>query len=60
MKRNALMAKVPETALRIDRGADLLALYEWNTKRAKHHFCRRCGIYLFHRKRAVPIISAST
>lgn len=54
VKRNALMAKIPEAALRIDQGADLLALYEWNSKRAKHHFCRRCGIYVFHRKRAAP------
>ena len=54
IKRNAVMAKVPEAALRIDQGEDLLALYEWNTKRAKHHFCRRCGIYVFHRKRAAP------
>jgi hypothetical protein len=54
VKRNAVMVKVPEAALRIDAGEDLLALYEWNTKRAKHHFCRRCGIYVFHRKRAAP------
>lgn len=54
VKRNAVMAKVPEAALRILAGEDLLALYEWNTGRAKHHFCRRCGIYVFHRKRAAP------
>lgn len=54
VKRNALMVKVPEAALRIDQGEDLLALYEWNSRRAKHHFCRRCGIYVFHRKRAAP------
>jgi hypothetical protein len=48
------MAKVPEAALRIDAGEDLLTLYEWNTRRAKHYFCRRCGIYVFHRKRAAP------
>jgi hypothetical protein len=54
VKRNALMAKIPEAALRIDAGEDLLTLYAWNTKRAKHYFCRRCGIYVFHRKRATP------
>jgi hypothetical protein len=54
VKRNALMAKIPEAALRIDSGEDLLTLYEWNTKRAKHYFCRGCGIYVFHRKRAAP------
>lgn len=46
------MTKVPEDALQIDEGEDLLTLYEWNTRVAKHYFCRRCGIYVFHRKRA--------
>lgn len=48
------MAKVPEAALRVDQGAELLSLYEWNSKRAKHHFCSQCGLYVFHRKRAAP------
>ena len=52
--RNALMAKVPEAALTLLAGADMLTLYEWNTRRAKHYFCSRCGIYVFHRKRAAP------
>lgn len=54
VKKNALMTKVPETALEITCGADLLSLYQWNTRRAKHYFCKRCGIYVFHRKRAAP------
>ena len=54
VKRNAFMMKVPEAALQIEQGHELLALYEWNSKLAKHHFCRRCGIYVFHRKRAAP------
>lgn len=54
VKRNAVMVKVPEAALRIEQGAELLSLYEWNSRRAKHHFCSRCGIYVFHRKRAAP------
>ncbi len=35
-------------------GEDLLTLYQWNTRRAKRYFCCRCGIYVFHRKRAAP------
>ena len=54
VKRNALMAKVPEMALTVLKGEDLLTLYQWNTRRAKHYFCSRCGIYVFHRKRAAP------
>ncbi|WP_019368984.1 MULTISPECIES: GFA family protein [unclassified Sphingomonas] len=54
VKRNAVMVKVPEAALSIDAGEDLLATYQWNSRRAQHHFCRHCGIYVFHRKRAAP------
>lgn len=52
--RNALMFKVPERALTVLDGQEILTLYEWNTRRARHYFCRRCGIYVFHRKRAAP------
>jgi hypothetical protein len=52
--RGALMAKVPEAALEVTAGEELLTLYQWNTHRARHYFCSRCGIYVFHRKRAAP------
>lgn len=48
------MAKVPGSTLTLLAGEDMLTLYQWNTQRAKHYFCRRCGIYVFHRKRAAP------
>ncbi|MDP3750224.1 MAG: GFA family protein [Phenylobacterium sp.] len=54
VKKNAVMAKVHESALTILAGEELLSLYRWNTRRAKHYFCNRCGIYTFHRKRAAP------
>ncbi len=52
--RNALMAKVPEQTLTVLTGEEMLTLYQWNTRRAKHYFCKNCGIYVFHRKRAAP------
>ena len=54
VKKNAVMAKVHESALTITAGEDLLSLYQWNSGRARHYFCSRCGIYTFHRKRAAP------
>ena len=54
VKRNAVMAKIPEQSLSVIAGEDWLTLYQWNTQRARHYFCRRCGIYVFHRKRACP------
>jgi hypothetical protein len=52
--RNALMLKVPEQHLRIVQGEEALTLYQWNPHRARHYFCKHCGIYVFHRKRAAP------
>jgi hypothetical protein len=37
--RNAVMTKVPESALTVLEGESLLTLYQWNTRRAKHYFC---------------------
>ena len=52
--RNAVMARVPEQSLKVIEGETFLTLYQWNTLRAKHYFCSQCGIYVFHRKRAMP------
>ena len=54
VKKNALMARVPERALTVFKGYAMLSLYQWNTRVAKHYFCRQCGIYVFHRKRSAP------
>ncbi|WP_371395647.1 GFA family protein [Fretibacter rubidus] len=52
--RGALMVKVPEADLKIDQGKDALTLYQWNMKIARHYFCKSCGIYVLHNKRAAP------
>lgn len=31
-----------------------LTLYQFNTRVAKHYFCRHCGIYPFHQTRMDP------
>ena len=28
-----------------------LSVYQWNTKKAKHYFCKVCGIYTHHQRR---------
>ena len=38
----------------IANGADMLTLYQWNAKIARHFFCSICGIYPFHKKRSMP------
>ena len=53
-KRNAVMASVHESDLRILAGENKLTLYRWNTGIAKHYFCGTCGIYPFHKRRTMP------
>lgn len=50
-RKNALMVKVHESAMRIFSNDDALSTYTFNTHTAQHYFCKTCGIYPFHRKR---------
>ena len=53
-RKGAIMAGVPVTGLRVTKGADMLTLYQFNTKTAKHYFCSHCGIYTHHQRRSNP------
>jgi hypothetical protein len=37
--------------LKILSGEESLTLYQFNTRVAKHYFCKHCGIYPFHQTR---------
>lgn len=39
---------------RVTQGKEYLTLYQFNTKVAKHYFCRICGIYTHHQRRSNP------
>ncbi|XP_067136814.1 centromere protein V-like [Centruroides vittatus] len=45
---------VEEKHFRLLRGADNLTLYTFNTGRAKHYFCKTCGVESFYRPRSNP------
>ena len=53
-RKGAIMASVPLDRLRVVKGEEHLALYQWNTRTAKHYFCRTCGIYTHHQRRSNP------
>ena len=53
-RKSAIMAYVPVERLQVTRGADMLSLYQWNTRVAKHYFCKVCGIYTHHQRRSDP------
>jgi hypothetical protein len=53
-RKGAIMVAVQAEHFKLLGGEDSLALYQWNTRVAKHYFCRTCGIYTFHRPRMKP------
>ena len=54
-RRGAIVASVPLDGIRILQGEDVLRLYQFNTKTAKHYFCSVCGIYTHHQRRSNPL-----
>ncbi len=52
--KGALMTSVHEDKFTLRAGAEHLSEYNWNTGVARHFFCTVCGIYPFHKKRAMP------
>ena len=50
------MLACPIEDVRIEKGADVLVRYKWNTQIATHHFCARCGIMTHHQRRTTPEI----
>jgi hypothetical protein len=54
-RRGALMSPgFSADALKIVKGEGDLTLYQFNSRVAKHFFCKHCGIYPFHQTRRDP------
>jgi len=53
-RRGAIAASIPLSGIKIIKGAELLNLYQFGTKTAKHFFCKVCGIYTHHQRRSNP------
>jgi hypothetical protein len=41
-------------SITVTEGEDLLSTYQFHSNTAKHHFCSRCGIHVFHQRRFNP------
>ena len=55
-RKGALMSPMfPAAALKIVKGEEALTLYQFNTRTARHYFCKHCGIYPFHQTRKDPL-----
>ncbi|WP_433705640.1 GFA family protein [Paraburkholderia sacchari] len=56
-RKGALMSPLfAASELTLVSGADALTLYQFNTRVAKHYFCKHCGIYPFHQTRKDPAL----
>ncbi|MFV2003439.1 MAG: GFA family protein [Paracoccaceae bacterium] len=53
-RRGAVAVTAPLGGVRVVRSEDVLTLYQWGTRTAKHYFCSRCGVYTHHRRRSNP------
>jgi hypothetical protein len=52
--RGAVAASAQLDGIKFLKGEDVLTLYQFNTKMAKHYFCSVCGIYTHHQRRSNP------
>ena len=55
-RKGATMTMVSSKDFKIIKGQDLLKLYQFHSKVAKHYFCQICGIYTHHNPRSNPAI----
>ena len=53
-RKGTVVASVPLSGIKIIKGKDVLSLYQFDTKEAKHYFCSVCGIYTHHQRRSNP------
>ncbi|HJP68963.1 MAG TPA: GFA family protein [Sphingomicrobium sp.] len=50
--RGAVAVTSTPSDFELTSGAENLALYQFNTHVAEHHFCSICGIYTHHKRRS--------
>ncbi len=52
--KGAVMVFADLGSITVTEGEDILSTYQFHSNTAKHHFCSRCGIHLFHQRRFNP------
>lgn len=53
-RKGAAITPVPISALTLLTGWEAMSVYQFNTRVAKHYFCKTCGVYTFHQRRIDP------
>ncbi len=54
MNTGVLHHRVAPEQFKLLKGREYLSLYQFDTKEAKHFFCKECGIHSFSNPRAAP------
>ncbi len=55
-RKGAMMSPeaIPEDAFKVEANAEDLGLYQFDSRIARHYFCRRCGIYTHNETARMP------
>ena len=53
-RKGFVMTTVKLDEFKLISGKKDLMVYKWNTKIAKHYFCKHCGINTHHQRRSKP------
>ena len=56
-RKGAVMSMVKNEDFKITKGKDILNIYQFHSKVAKHYFCSICGIYTHHNPRSNPAMT---
>ena len=55
-KKGYIIGVLGPDDFKLNKGEDLLTLYQFKTKTAQHYFCKVCGIHTHNRPRSNPKI----
>ncbi len=53
-RRGTMVHLVPGEHFKVEAQGDALAVYQFGPKRAKHYFCKHCGIHTFSESGRAP------
>ena len=56
-RKGAIMSMVKNEDFKIIKGDDVLKIYQFHTKIARHYFCSFCGVYTHHNPRVNPAMT---